>query len=336
MTRIWTTVLVLLFGLALGRDVLAAESKVLFPASDKPRNTRRQKEQSKIHFEKGRDLFRAGDFQKAADEFVASYEISNDPALLYNIGRCYEELGNDATAITYYQGYIEKAPAAPDAQEVRQRIADMQAEAKAAEEARIKKEEEDRRHQAEAERLAEIKEAQNQAIEAEKAKAAEAKARKEATEPPDYAFDARLGGFAELTDNLPSAFVFDANYFLPLGLNWDFVPGFEYQGYGRKDGIRWDGYGVNLGFRKLWILGTLISLDLRASVVPVYMSRSNGSGFYLGGRVSSRVGFRVHKNVVLVLEPALFTGPLFDLDSNDIAFSIGIMGLAGVEVWFFD
>ena len=53
--------------------------------------------------------------------------LSPSPVLSYNIGLSYDRLGNSASAITYYQQYLQGVPNAPNRAEVEQSIARLQA-----------------------------------------------------------------------------------------------------------------------------------------------------------------------------------------------------------------
>jgi hypothetical protein len=81
-----------------------------------------QKAAARRHFEQGTLRFDEGRYQEAVDHFEAAYEITGAAEILYNIGRCHEELGRERTAVTYYERYLEQQPGAADAAEARERI----------------------------------------------------------------------------------------------------------------------------------------------------------------------------------------------------------------------
>ncbi|MCA9688602.1 MAG: tetratricopeptide repeat protein [Myxococcales bacterium] len=50
--------------------------------------------------------YKQGDYDGAAEAFKRAYAISGDPNMLFNIGRVYEESGQFANAIEYYQKFV--------------------------------------------------------------------------------------------------------------------------------------------------------------------------------------------------------------------------------------
>jgi len=65
----------------------------------------------KEHFAKGKKLFDRKDFKGAVKEFKESFRLTRNPLLLYNIGYTFDQLGEKALALFYYQKYLEQAPA---------------------------------------------------------------------------------------------------------------------------------------------------------------------------------------------------------------------------------
>jgi len=82
-------------------------------------------EVARKHFEKGRQAYDAGDYQAALGEFQAAKRAKAAPALDFNIARCYDRLEQYSPAIDAYASYIAAQPNAPDAEEVRARIATL-------------------------------------------------------------------------------------------------------------------------------------------------------------------------------------------------------------------
>ncbi|HUU22288.1 MAG TPA: tetratricopeptide repeat protein, partial [Phycisphaerae bacterium] len=81
-----------------------------------------KKAEARQHFEKGTLRFDEARYEEAIANFEAAYEITGAPEILYNIGRCHEELGHDRTAVTYYERYLDQQPDAADAAEARERM----------------------------------------------------------------------------------------------------------------------------------------------------------------------------------------------------------------------
>ncbi len=65
----------------------------------------------------GAEAFRAGDFPTAIERFEAAYELQAVPNLLYNIGRCYEQLEEWDEAITYFERFITSPDIESEARE---------------------------------------------------------------------------------------------------------------------------------------------------------------------------------------------------------------------------
>ncbi|MCC6746478.1 MAG: hypothetical protein IT371_02400 [Deltaproteobacteria bacterium] len=63
-------------------------------------------ELAKKHFELGRIYYDQAAYDRALTEFKEAYRLSKKPALLYNIGKCHESLGQLKDAITQYEKYL--------------------------------------------------------------------------------------------------------------------------------------------------------------------------------------------------------------------------------------
>jgi tetratricopeptide (TPR) repeat protein len=61
--------------------------------------------------EEGAALYAARDYRRAIEKFIQAYAIDADPNLLFNIARCYEELGEVEAAIEKYETFL-KTPGA--------------------------------------------------------------------------------------------------------------------------------------------------------------------------------------------------------------------------------
>jgi hypothetical protein len=101
LARIWCAVAI---ALALGPATAWA---------DRPPPTPAQLTKARKAFEDGRKLHDAGKLTEAIEKFKASYELSRNPLLLYNIGLTMEELGSGDLAVIFYRKFL--AEAAPDA-----------------------------------------------------------------------------------------------------------------------------------------------------------------------------------------------------------------------------
>jgi len=61
--------------------------------------------------EEGASLYAARDYRRAIEKFIQAYAVDSDPNLLFNIARCYEELGEIDAAIEKYEAFL-KTPGA--------------------------------------------------------------------------------------------------------------------------------------------------------------------------------------------------------------------------------
>lgn len=64
------------------------------------------REQAKAHYDLGRAEYQAGRYARALEEFQRSYRSAPIPELIFNIGRCQEELGDIAAAASSYRQYL--------------------------------------------------------------------------------------------------------------------------------------------------------------------------------------------------------------------------------------
>ena len=67
-------------------------------------------QQARKHYEQGTAFYRTGLYERAAAEFEQSYALDPQPKTLFNIGRCYEEIGDPAKAIDYYRRFLDTGP----------------------------------------------------------------------------------------------------------------------------------------------------------------------------------------------------------------------------------
>lgn len=86
------------------------------------------------HYDKGKRLYEAGDFDKAAEEFKAGLLVEKAPALHYNLAECYWQLGNFKAAAYHYQRFIALHAADDKFREnARERLEEANAKAQATE-----------------------------------------------------------------------------------------------------------------------------------------------------------------------------------------------------------
>lgn len=81
----------------------------------------------RARMDEGQSLFLAGKYNEAAGVFEAGYARYPYSAFLYNAGVCHQKAGSAEVALTRFQTYLEKDPAAPDAAEVKERVTRLEA-----------------------------------------------------------------------------------------------------------------------------------------------------------------------------------------------------------------
>lgn len=94
--------LLLALGLCAAPASAANESRSAAPAS--------QTNVAQLN-EEGAALYAARDYRHAIEKFIQAYAVDSDPNLLFNIARCYEELGETDAAIEKYEAFL-KTPGA--------------------------------------------------------------------------------------------------------------------------------------------------------------------------------------------------------------------------------
>lgn len=99
------------------REEVQRQIAVLSVASDDP-----DTEVAQRLFQKGADAYNARRYDEAITAFQQARTVKPMAALDFNIGRCYDRLGNTDQALLYYRQYVASTPTPADGDEVRQRI----------------------------------------------------------------------------------------------------------------------------------------------------------------------------------------------------------------------
>ena len=79
-------------------------------------------EEARVHFEAGRVAFSRGRYESALGSFQEAYELSQRPALLYNIGTTLDRLRRDQEAIEAFEQFLTLSPDSDLAPEVQERV----------------------------------------------------------------------------------------------------------------------------------------------------------------------------------------------------------------------
>lgn len=104
-------------GLAVAVVVLAAVA----PA----RAMTEEEERAKAHFLAGQSYYDQASYNDALREFGEAYRISRRPALLYNIARCHEALGELSDAVMMLEHYLAEEPTTSDRPAIETRIRNL-------------------------------------------------------------------------------------------------------------------------------------------------------------------------------------------------------------------
>jgi tetratricopeptide (TPR) repeat protein len=71
-------------------------------------------ELAKRHYKLGATLYHRSEFEGALKQFNLSYKLSKKSALLFNIARCHESLGQHSEAIAAYEEFLKSNPRNPE------------------------------------------------------------------------------------------------------------------------------------------------------------------------------------------------------------------------------
>jgi tetratricopeptide (TPR) repeat protein len=77
---------------------------------------------ARAHFITGQSYYSQNRYQEALNEFKEAYRLSHRPRFLYNIGVCYEHLGQADDAIANYEQYLVEESEAGDRANALERI----------------------------------------------------------------------------------------------------------------------------------------------------------------------------------------------------------------------
>jgi hypothetical protein len=79
--------------------------------------------EARTHYQTGMKFYNAGDYKLAIKEFTAAQQLAPADLNNYNLGLCYDKLGEGEPAIQYYREYLNKVPDAPKRAEIEASIA---------------------------------------------------------------------------------------------------------------------------------------------------------------------------------------------------------------------
>jgi tetratricopeptide (TPR) repeat protein len=90
------------------------------PSSEASVEARR--DAAKAKFQRGSELYDAGQYADAVHAFMEADRLSPSAALSFNIARAYERLSDTSGALRWYRDYLRRSPKAKNAAEVQQKV----------------------------------------------------------------------------------------------------------------------------------------------------------------------------------------------------------------------
>lgn len=106
--------------------VLAVVFALAGPTAPTPVLAQDDMERAKAAFEEGKRQYDEQKYEAAAESFKDAYEFSDRDELLYNIGQAYRRAEQLEKAEQYFQRYLEAKPDAQNAEEVVQKVVEIQ------------------------------------------------------------------------------------------------------------------------------------------------------------------------------------------------------------------
>jgi tetratricopeptide (TPR) repeat protein len=82
-------------------------------------------DQAREHYRKGTAAYNLGHYGEAAREYEATYELTLDPAALFNTAQAYRLAGETQKAILAYKGYLRAAPQGPQREVAQQKLEEL-------------------------------------------------------------------------------------------------------------------------------------------------------------------------------------------------------------------
>ncbi|MES1164635.1 MAG: hypothetical protein ABUR63_02665 [Verrucomicrobiota bacterium] len=87
-----------------------------------------EKQDARKHYDRATSAFGLGRYAEAAVEYESAFRLRPDPALLYNCAQSYRLSGNKARALELYRNYLRLYGGAPNAEDARKHVTDLELE----------------------------------------------------------------------------------------------------------------------------------------------------------------------------------------------------------------
>ncbi len=107
------------------RRLILAAGLLVMGASPGWAQTQPEVDRARLDIETGQDHFRAAQYRDAVREFRKALRVIQDPGLLWNIARSYEELGEVPNAVHYFEEFLRRFPEDEDAVFAEERLKDL-------------------------------------------------------------------------------------------------------------------------------------------------------------------------------------------------------------------
>ena len=101
-------------------------------ADGAPAPSTNEDEAARLLFMSAREAFAAGDYERALSGFQQAYDLSQRPALLYNIGTALDRLRRDQEALAIFEQFLREDPETPNRAEIEARVRQLRANVDAA------------------------------------------------------------------------------------------------------------------------------------------------------------------------------------------------------------
>lgn len=84
------------------------------------------KEEAKSRYNAGLSHYNLNEFAQALQEFKEAYRLYPDPVFLFNAGQCERQLDHYEEAIAFYRSFLRNQPKAPNRNDVKRKIEEME------------------------------------------------------------------------------------------------------------------------------------------------------------------------------------------------------------------
>jgi hypothetical protein len=84
--------------------------------------------EARRHFMAGTQALKAGEYNRAAEEYRLAYQFKNDPLIIYNIAQALRLAGDPAGAIHNYEWYLRERPQATQRAQIEEHLRALRAE----------------------------------------------------------------------------------------------------------------------------------------------------------------------------------------------------------------